>query len=195
MPLRSFAVSMSALSLFIIALVVQAPVLADSTTDCPAASTSLDEQHDRLAALAGRWSVKQSFWTSPDAAPAVDRGSATFCMILGSRHLRQNLHIDAADKPFDGLGYIGFDQATHRYFSTWMDINFTGLIIARGDYDAAHHLYSFEGVVPGAGKDGADIPLREVLHVLDQDHFVYEYYEKPGAQEHLAVRLEYARAN
>jgi hypothetical protein len=46
--------------------------------------------------------------------------------------------------------------------------------------------------------EGASIPVREVMHVTDNNHFVYEHYEhyenKEG-REALAVRLQYTRAD
>ena len=70
-------------------------------------------------------------------------------MVLGGRHLRQDLWIDSADKPFEALGYIGYDNLAGRYYSSWRDINFTGVIMAQGDYDAASRTYTFLGTLPG----------------------------------------------
>jgi hypothetical protein len=147
----------------------------------------LGAEHAALGRLAGHWSVTQSYWAAPDKPPAVDRGEADFQTVLGGRHLRQDLRIPAPDRPFQGLGYIGYDADAKTFFSTWMDVNFTGLIVARGGYDAAARRYTFTGAAP----DGA--PLREVMTVQDDDHFTYDYYETHGGREARAVRLEYAR--
>jgi hypothetical protein len=149
----------------------------------------LDVEHAALARFAGHWSVKQSYWTSPDKPPVVDRGEAD----LAGRHLRQDLRIDGKDKPFEGLGYIGYDAAARTFFSTWMDVNFTGLIVARGGYDAAAGRYTFVGDTPDFDRPGTTIPLREVMTRQDDDHFTYDYYETRGGREAQAVRLEYTR--
>jgi hypothetical protein len=145
----------------------------------------------RLAALAGQWSVRQSLWLDPGSAPVVDHGTATWTMVLGGRHLRQNLRI-ASRQPFEGLGYIGYDDAVGRYDSSWMDTNFTGMIVAHGDYDAASRSYTFVGAM--TGKDGQPVPMREVMHVDDHDHFVCRYYEIRHGREALVVSLEYTRS-
>jgi hypothetical protein len=166
------------------------------TAKAPNATASKDKpdpQHARLASMAGRWTVKQSLWMKPGEQPHVDHGTATLGMVLNGRHLRQDLHIDSPDKPFDGLGYIGYDNATSEYFSTWMDVNFPGLVLAKGGFDTATNTYTFKGSMADASRAGAHIPLREVLHVIDNNHFTYEYYEDHGAGEALAVRLEYTR--
>jgi len=159
-----------------------------------ARAAPLDAEHAALARFAGHWSVKQSYWASPDKPPAVDRGEADFAMVLDGRHLRQELRIDAKDKPFQGLGYIGYDTAAETFFSTWMDVNFTGLIVAKGGYDAAAGRYTFVGATPDFDHPGATLPLREVLTRQDDDHFTYDYYETRGGRESQAVRLEYTRA-
>lgn len=151
-------------------------------------------QHQRLAELVGTWKVTQSFWTSGNLTPKIDTGSATYAMVLGGRHLRQDLQINSADKAFEALGYIGFDNMTGRYYSSWMDINFTGMIIAYGDYDATAHTYTFMGTLPGPAA-GEAVPLRAELKVVDANHFIYDFYERHAGIEALAVRLEYTRQN
>lgn len=159
----------------------------------PVAAQSATPEFAHLAALAGRWSVWQSMWAEPSAPPVVDRGRASFTAVLGGRHLRQELQIDAAAKPFQGLGYLGYDDAAGRYDSLWMDVNFSGTIMAHGSYDAGSRTYTFHGDVPDPAHAGATLPLREVLRVKDADHFTFEYYERHAGAERLAVRLEYAR--
>jgi hypothetical protein len=150
-------------------------------------------QHRQLAQLAGKWKVTQSLWTPDSPNPRIDTGSATYTLVLGGRHLRQELHIDSAGAPFDALGYIGYDNSSGRYFSTWMDVNFTGLIIAYGDYDPARQTYTFTGTLPGPASGEAGIPMRAQMQVEDTDHFTYDFYERRGGKEALAVRLHYVR--
>jgi len=162
-------------------------------TGNPGAAGAPGPELRRLAMLAGRWTVRQSMWADPAKPPAIDRGMATFTPILGGRHLRQELAIESATKPFHGLGFLGFDDATRKYDSLWMDVNFDGVILAHGGYDPARRVYTFFGAVPDPKRSGAMSPLREVMHVVDVDHFTYEYYERHGETEMLAVRLEYTR--
>ncbi|QNN46552.1 DUF1579 family protein [Thermomonas brevis] len=157
-----------------------------------AAEPAADPGLRRLDMLIGHWEVKQTLWTAPGQPPAVDAGRATFAPVLGGRHLRQELHIDAAT-PFDGLGYLGYDGASGRYESLWMDVNFDGAIVARGGFDAETSSYTFLGRVPDPAHPGGTSPLREVVRLVDTDHFSHEYYERRDGRETLAVRLEYTR--
>lgn len=166
------------------------PLIAGSHPS--AAAPQVDPPHAQLASLAGHWAVRQSMWMDPKSAPVVDHGSAIYAMVLGGRHLRQQLRI-ASSKPFEGLGYIGYDDAAGKYYSSWMDTNFSGIILAHGSYDAASRTYSFTGEM--AGKDGGPVPVREVMRIADNDHFTYEYYETRNGAEALAVRLQYTRVD
>ena len=158
-----------------------------------AMAAPLDAEHAALATLAGRWAVKQTLWATPGQPPAIDVGAADLAMVLDGRHLRQDLHIAAKDKPFEGLGYIGYDTAAKTFFSTWMDVNFTGLIVAKGDYDPSARRYIFRGEVPDSARPGQAILLREVMSIRDDDHFTYAYYETRDGKEAQAVQLDYTR--
>lgn len=176
-PAQLFVAALAALSLV-------------SALALPAAAQ--DRQHQWLARAAGDWSVTQSFWTAPDQAPKIDKGQARFDMVLNQRHLRQTLRIDDARK-FEGLGYIGYDDATGRFFSTWMDVNFSGLVLANGALDANDASLVLKGQVPSSEGPGQTAPIREVLTIVDADHMRYEFFETHKGAEFLAVRLDYAR--
>lgn len=158
----------------------------------PGPRQPIEAHYAPLASLAGHWVVRQSMWLDAESAPVVDRGTADFAMVLGGRHVRQVLHI-ASSKPFEGLGYIGYDDAAGTYDSSWMDTNFGGIILAHGGYDATNRTWVFSGAMTGKG--GAPVPVREVMRVADSDHFIYQYYETRHGKEAIAVSLEYTRAD
>jgi hypothetical protein len=141
--------------------------------------------------LAGRWNVRQSFWTDAAKPPAIDTGSAVFTSVLEGRHLRQELTIASA-KPFHGLGYLGYDDAAGRFDSLWMDVNFGGVMLAHGECDAGRRSCTFLGTMPGTHGD-VPVPVREVMQIDDADHFSYAYYERHGGREVLTVKLDYVR--
>ncbi len=90
----------------------------------------------------------QSYWTSPDKPPVVGQGEATWPWCWTAVTFGRTCASTRKDKPFQGLGYIGYDAAAKTFFSTWMDVNFTGLIVAKGGYDAAAGRYTFVGETP-----------------------------------------------
>ena len=186
-------------TILLLALVIAPPVTAaDATSTNPPATpdaAASGPQQQQLAAMAGRWSIRQSFWKDPTAAPAVDHGTATNALALGGHRLYQHLEIPTP-KPFEGVGYSGYDHATGRHYRIWMDTNFTGVLVTYGHYDTTRQTYTFRGELPSTGHDGAAlmIPVREVVHVVDRDHFTFDAYETRDGKETLIVRLEYTRA-
>ena len=154
------------------------------------AAGAIGDEHRRLNTLTGLWNVKQSLWLVPGQPPQIDTGTALFTPVLGGRHQQQDLRINSG-APFQGLGYIGYDNATGTYFSSWMDINFTGVLLLYGDYDAGTRVYRFSGEMPD--KDGKPIPTREELKVSDGNHLLVRYYETRRGREDLVVELEYSR--
>lgn len=154
------------------------------------AAAAVGEEHRRLAELAGRWRVRQSLWLDEAKAPQIDAGTAVFTAVLGGRHLQQDLRI-ASRTPFQGLGYTGYDNSSHSYYTSWMDINFTGVLLLRGDYDAKARVYRFRGEMAGEG--GTPVPTREELQVLDSNHIVARYFETRRGKESLVVELDYSR--
>lgn len=179
------------LLVFLAAGTAQAVRGAERPAPAPsAAAGAIGDEHRRLAELAGRWRVKQSLWLAAGQPPQIDSGTALFTSVLGGRHLQQDLRIGSSP-PFQGLGYTGYDTSTGRYYTSWMDINFTGVLLLHGDHDARSNTYRFEGEMSGEG--GARIPTREELHVLDADHLVVRYYETRQGREALVVELDYSR--
>ena len=157
------------------------------------AQDRLDPQHSALADLAGAWTVQQSLWLGDAATPKVDSGTADFTMVLNGHQLQQSLHI-ADGSNFEGLGYIGFDNASGQYFSTWMDVNFPGIVVAYGGFDPTANTYVLKGSMSSSTPGAGAVPVREVMTIQDSDHFRYDYYETHAGKEALTVRLDYTRS-
>lgn len=187
---------MSRRHMAVVLLLTAGTTLAAPREETPASTPSTNaaavvgDEHRRLAALTGLWRVKQSLWLVAGQPPQVDSGTALFTTVLGGRHLQQDLRIGSTT-PFQGLGYTGYDNTTGRYYTSWMDINFTGVLLLRGDHDARTNTYRFAGEMSGEG--GERIPTREELRVLDANHLLVRFYETRRGRESLVVELEYSR--
>jgi hypothetical protein len=72
-----------------------------------------------------------------------------------------------------------------------MDTYFAGIILPHRTYAPASPPYQLVGERPATG--AAPVPVRELMRITDNDHFVYEYYETRGGKEALAIRLQYTR--
>lgn len=182
--------NLAVLPLILNLVAAQAADDAGKTAPPANAAAAIGEQHRRLAELAGTWSVKQSLWLNEAKVPQIDAGTAVFSAVLGGRHLQQDLRVQS-NPPFQGLGFTGYDNTTHRYYTSWMDINFTGVLLLHGDYDAAAKVYRFSGAMAGDG--GESVPTREELQILGRNHVVARFFETRRGRESLVVELDYSR--
>jgi hypothetical protein len=164
--------------------------LAHAGGNEPAPAEPVSAEHARLGRFAGLWNVKQSLWLKP-GLPQRDTGTAEFTTVLGGRALQQDLRISSRT-PFQGIGFTGYDTVTRTYFSSWMDVNFTDLLVLRGTRDESTDTWHFSGSMSGA--DGTPIPTREELRFVDEDHFVARFFETKQGSEALVVELEYSRS-
>ncbi|MET0548440.1 MAG: DUF1579 domain-containing protein [Xanthomonas sp.] len=151
------------------------------------------EQHKQLAAMVGKWTTKQTMWMDPNAPPMTETGSATNTLVLGGRHIRQDFRGKWMGQPFEGVGYIGYDNVIGKYYSTWMDSGSTGIFVSHGDYDPATKTYTYLGEMADPASNGAKIPVRQVVRVVDNDHEVFEMYETRDGKEAKTMQIDYTR--
>ena len=55
------------------------------------------------------------------------------------------LHGQWMGKPFEGIGYTGYDNVNGKYYSSWIDSSSTGMFVSQGGYDPASKSYVFKG--------------------------------------------------
>lgn len=80
-----------------------------------------NENHAKLARLAGSFSVESRFFAGAGAEPQSSQGTAEQTMILGGRVLRQEFTGNMGGQAFQGLGLVGYDNVRGRYYSHWVD--------------------------------------------------------------------------
>jgi hypothetical protein len=151
-------------------------------------------QHKKLAAQAGEWTVATKFWMAgPDAPPAESAGTAKMKMILGGRFQMQEFSGTMMGMPFEGVGLIGFDNATKELTSVWVDGMGTGTMIAKGKPAAEKAPQSFTGEM--VAPDGSTYATRTVITEKGADEFVFEMFMKGGESpdEAKAMELTYKR--
>lgn len=152
-------------------------------------------EHAQLAEhFAGTWDVAMTFWMDAEAPPMTETGSATITAILGGRQLKQDFKGAFMGMPYEGTGMTGYDNVRKRYTASWNDNMSTSTMLSYGEYDAASNTYTFKGEMADPMNEGAMIPVREVLQIIDADHHVMEMFEPKDGKEVRTMRLEYARA-
>ncbi|MGE3666385.1 MAG: DUF1579 family protein [Steroidobacteraceae bacterium] len=93
--------------------------------------------HAALAATAGSYDLALRSWQEPGGDPMKEAGTATRRMILDGRVLVEAVDATMMGQPFTGHAMMGHDNVSGDYWSTWMDSMSTGLMVSRGNCDAA----------------------------------------------------------
>lgn len=145
------------------------------------------ENHKLLEGLAGTWSYKVKWWTSPDAPPAESSGTTRSKLAMDGRYLLSE-HSGKMSMPgpdgkmmdmnFKGMGTDGYDNVKKKFVSSWIDNMGTSIIMMEGKYDPAANTITYTGeeeMTPGT-----KTKVRQVLKITDHDHHVIEFYEDHG---------------
>src|SRR3546814_445271 len=118
-------------------------------------------QHAQLAEhFAGTWDTKQTMWMDPSAPPMVETGKSVDTAVLGGRQIRTQFSSRFMGQPFNGIGFMGYDNVRGKYVASWVDDMSTGLMTTEGDYDPATKTYTFVAEMADPMNDGAPIAIQ-----------------------------------
>ena len=158
------------------------------------ALTSPGEAHKVLEPLAGKWTYTSKFWMSPEGPADESTGTSQDDLIYGGRFLMQVVKGTMAGKPFEGLGFTGYDNIKKEYVSVWLDGIATGLMTSSGQYDAATKSITETGAnsCPLTGETNRKV--RSVSTLVDNDHKTYTAYAAgPDGKEMKMMEISYTR--
>jgi hypothetical protein len=102
-------------------------------------------QHQMLATKAGNYDLKIKSWHDPKQPPTEEKGTAKRAMMLEGRVLTEDISSTMMGMPFTGHGMTGYDNVTGKYWGTWNDNMFTGVIVTEGTCDAQGKSCAFTG--------------------------------------------------
>jgi len=147
--------------------------------------------HELLTSMAGQWKTETRAWTGP-GEPTVTRGSATLTPILGGRFVQERFEGTFMDKPFEGFGLTGFDNASQQFISTWCDTLGTTIYLSRGTYDEAARTMrmSMEMDNPMTGERET---VRVENHFVSDDRHVFSMFENREGREVKTMEITYTR--
>ncbi len=148
--------------------------------------------HKHLNVFAGEWNTENKFWMQPDQ-PHIEKGTATHRWVMDGRFLVQEYNSSFQGQPFKGIGYMGYDNLTKKYQSTWLDNMSTAIFIQAGSCDTAGKEFTFNGEGPDC-ETGKVTPYRSVLKVISPDKHVFEMYKPgPDGKMHKNMEITYTR--
>lgn len=152
-----------------------------------------NENHKVLEQLAGEWTVASTCWMTPEGGPTESKGSARRKSIFGGRFIQEEFQGEFMGKPFDGLGFTGYDNMKKKYVSLWMDSMSTMFMTFEGASDASKKVFTFRGECPDP-LTGVTKKNRSVLKIEGKDKNIFTMFESsPDGKEHKAMELVYTR--
>lgn len=140
------------------------------------------KEHKELGTSVGNWKASLKMWMDPTQAPTEMESRVSNEMILGGRYLVSKYKGEMMGMPFEGISTLGFDNATKKYVSSWIDNMGTGLMYMEGMWNDAVKGIEFKGmgVDPVSGKE---VPMRQVFMIKDDKTQVMEMYDSKTGKE------------
>jgi hypothetical protein len=150
-------------------------------------------EHKQLEYFAGDWSTTTTMASDGKSPPQKSEGKSHSETMFGGRYLRMKFEGDFQGQPFNGEGFLGFDNLKGKFFNTWIDSMSTSFWLAYGTYDAATKTYTFRGEMADYAKPGANMTVRQTVHIVDPTHYTFEWYETHGGKEAKMMTIDYAK--
>src|SRR3546814_16159041 len=116
-------------------------------------------------------------WMDPSAPPMVETGKSVDTVVLGGRQIRTQFSSRFMGQPFNGIGFMGYDNVSGKYVASWVDDMSTGLMTSAGDYDPATKTYPFVAEMAGPMNDGPPIATRETGPIIDAANNYRDMFE------------------
>jgi hypothetical protein len=150
-------------------------------------------QQKYLEALAGKWQMSGKSWMDPAMEPMTWGGTSTNEMIMGGRFLRENVISEMMGQPFIGLGFMGYNNVTGKYWYAWVDDMSTGLFTSEGTGDEKGMVFTLIGDYDDP-MTGTKQKTKTVVTIVDQNKHTYtSYVIGPKGEETKSMEITYVR--
>ncbi len=151
------------------------------------------DAHKNLEPFVGTWTAKVKVWMDPKGKPGESEGTSEAKWVLGGRFLEQHHQGTFMGKPFEGVGYSGYDNYKKKYNGTWMDSAGTSMMNTLGSVDKSGKVFTFRGTVDDIIAKKPQ-PVKAVAKVIDEDHTSYEMWgPAPDGKQFKMLDILYTR--
>jgi hypothetical protein len=133
--------------------------------------------HELMKQLTGNHTYTMKMWMDPSQPPTESTGKRSAELLLGGRFLQEKYSGNFMGMPFEGIGWLGYDNAAKEWVGSWVDNMGTGIMSSHGTCDKNVWTMTGESTDPATGKKWTS---RSTLKIVDPDTFTMEMYG-PGA--------------
>jgi len=151
------------------------------------------ETHKMLATDNGNWTAESTMWMRPDdPKPTKTTMTATSKMILGGRYQEATYSGMMMGQQFEGKSTVGYDNASKKIVSTWVDNMGTGIMYLTGSYDGTSKTMELKGECtdPMTGKVK---PIRETFTMVDDNTRKMEMFDTADGKEFKSMEMTMTR--
>jgi hypothetical protein len=151
------------------------------------------EGHKVLAGMAGNWQYTSKMWHKPEAKPEESTGAMTLKMILGGRFLENKTTGKAMGMPFEGLGFIGYNNISKKYETVWLDNMATGIMRGMGSYDASAQVLKDSGEFSCPMSKNKTQEYRTEWKIVDKNNMIFTMWgpdEEGNEYKHMEMTLK-----
>jgi hypothetical protein len=152
------------------------PVDSATMTNAMMAYGKIGPMQQMLASWNGTWTSETTWWEYEGSTPQKSAGTAVNAMVLGGRYQTTKHDGNMMGMPFEGMGTMGYDNATKQFVSTWMDNWGTGIMTMTGPWDEATKTMTLTGTMPDICRPGKTCTLREKFKIIDDNTQKMEMY-------------------
>ena len=150
------------------------------------------EAHKILAEANGTWTTETTMWMDPSQPPIQSKGKAVNSMIFGDRYQESTFEGTMMGMPFSGKSITGFDNATKKFNSIWIDSMGTGMMQMEGTMDIDTKILELTGTMVDP-MTGNKMPVREKLDVSDPNKHLFEMFMTYEGKEIKFMEIIYTR--
>ena len=148
-------------------------------------------QHAELMKQAGKWKTVSKMWMGP-GDPMVSEGTTVSTPTLGGRYLMDQFKGTFMNKPFEGMGFTGYDNQHKEYVGVWFDTMGTSTTVSHGTMDASGKVLTMTADMEDP-TTGTKAPVRMVTTFIDANSHRFEMFESHDGQEVKTVEITYTR--
>jgi uncharacterized protein DUF1579 len=132
-------------------------------------------EHKLLNGTVGTWNTVVKFYPAPGAPAYESTGVSKNQMILGGRYLEQRFKGNSMGKPFEGIGYTGYDKVRKQYVGTWIDSMSTGVMMSTGTEENGGKNWSYVSTMDDP-MSGQSYPVTQKMTIVDKNKHVFEMW-------------------
>lgn len=166
---------------------------ADPMMEAWIKASSPGEPHKLMARYVGEWVAEVKLWMDPAGEPMVSKGKGTNTLIFGGRYLESRFAGEFQGQPFEGIGYMGYDNVQQKFVNFWIDSSSTWFMLSTGTADKDGKTWRSSGEVSDP-MTGRMKPYRDESVFETPDRMVSRAYDKtPDGKEFKSMEITYTQ--